>query len=231
MTLEERIAAFHARTEQYRRLGHDDFAAARFVAEAAGRLEGPALDVGTGKGLFAMALARRGLDVVSVDVNAEDSELAAALAGEAGLDGRTRFLLHDARSLPFPDGSFGCAAMMEVLHHLDDARPVLAEMARLVRPGGAIVVADFVEAGFTIVDSVYRADGREHPRSGSTLEGAKVFLSSLNWLEEGRTEAHHDAVAWFRQPNALSGPLSRCPQTPRPLPEIHLCSGPHTDTL
>ena len=200
MNLEERKAAFRTRTEQYHRLGHDRFAAARLVAEAAGLLEGPALDVGTGKGLLAMALARRGLDVVSVDVNAEDSELAAALAGEAGLDGRIQFLLQDARSLPFPDGSFGCAAMMEVLHHLDQARPVLAQMARLVCPGGAIVVADFTEAGFAIVASVHRADGQKHPRSGSTLEGAREFLSSLGWLEEGRSEGHHNAVVWFRKP-------------------------------
>jgi ubiquinone/menaquinone biosynthesis C-methylase UbiE len=204
MNLEEHRAAFRVRTEQYRRLGHDRFAAARFVAEAAGCLEGPALDVGTGKGLLAMALARRDLDVASVDVIAEDSELAAALAGEAGFAGRIRFLLHDARSLPFPDGSFGCAAMMEVLHHLDDARPVLAEMSRLVRPGGAIVLADFTEEGFAMVASVHRADGREHPRSGSTLEGAQEFLCSLDWLEEGRAEAHHNAVAWFRRPKTLS---------------------------
>ena len=49
MNLEERIAVFRARTEQYRRLGYDRFAAARFVAEAAGRLEGPALDVARGR--------------------------------------------------------------------------------------------------------------------------------------------------------------------------------------
>jgi ubiquinone/menaquinone biosynthesis C-methylase UbiE len=204
MNLEERKAAFHARTEQYCRLGHDRFAAARFVAEAAGCLEGPALDVGTGRGLLAMGLARRGLDVVSVDVNAEDSELAAALAGEAGLDGHIQFLLQDARSLPFPDGSFGCAAMMEVLHHLDDARPVLTEMARLVRPGGAIVVADFTESGFAMVAAVHHADGQEHPRSASTLEGAQEILASLGWLEEGRVEAHLNVVAWFRKPKAPS---------------------------
>ena len=200
MNLEERKAAFRARTEQYRRLGHDRFAAARFVAEAAGLLEGAALDVGTGKGLLAMALARRGLDVVSVDVNAEDSELAAALARDSGLDSRIQFLLQDAGSLPFADRSFNCAAMMEVLHHLDDARPVLAEMARVVRPGGAIIVADFTEEGFALVASVHRADGQEHPRSRTTLAAAREFLASVGWLEEGQSEGHHNAVVWFRKP-------------------------------
>jgi len=205
MNLEERKAAFHARTEHYRHLGHDRFAAARLVAEAAGDLGGPALDVGTGKGLLAMALARRGLEVVSVDVNAEDSELAAALARDARLDSRIRFLLQDARSLPYPNASFGCAAMMDVLHHLDDARPILAEMARLVRPGGAIVAADFTEEGFALVDSVHRADGVEHPRSGCSLEGAQGFLLTLGWLEMGRAEVHHNAVVWFRKPDPVPG--------------------------
>lgn len=204
MSLDERKAAFHARTELYRRLGYDRFAAARFVAEAAGPLAGPALDVGTGKGLLAMALARRGLDVVSVDVEPEDSELASALAREAGLDSRIQFLLRDARSLRFADGSFGCAAMMGVLHHLEDARPVLAEMARLVRPDGTIVVADFTEEGFALVAAVHRADGYEHPRSASTLEDAKVLLPSLGWLEQGRGEAHHNHVVWFRRPGAFA---------------------------
>jgi ubiquinone/menaquinone biosynthesis C-methylase UbiE len=156
-------------------------------------------------------LAQRGLDVVSVDVDPEDSELAAALAGEAGLAGRIRFLLQDARSLPFPDSSFGCAAMMEVLHHLDDSQPVLAEMARLVQPGGTIIVAEFIEAGFAMVASVHRAEGREHPRSGSTLEGAQQFLSSLGWREVGRAEAHRNVVAWFRKPKALSSERRKSP--------------------
>ncbi len=207
MNLAERKAAFRAREEEFRRLGHDTFAAARFVAEAAGDLAGPALDVGTGRGLLAMALARRGLDVTSVDVDAEDSELAAALAGEAGLDGRIRSVLHDAGALPFPDGAFGSAAMMDVLHHLDDARPVLAEMARVVRPGGTIVVAEFVESGFDLVAAVHRAEGGEHPRSGSTMEGARQHLSSLGWREAGRAEAHHNVVAWFRKSNAVSAAI------------------------
>ena len=210
MSLDERKAAFHARTGLYRRLGYDRFAAARFVAEAAGPLAGPALDVGTGKGLLAMALARRGLDVVSVDVEPEGSELASALAREAGLDSRIQFHLRDARSLPFGDGSFGCAAMMDVLHHLDDARPVLEEMARLVRPDGTIIMADFTEEGFTLVASVHRADGYEHVRSESTLEGAREFLASLGWCEQGRKQAHHNSVVWFRRampgrPGAAAG--------------------------
>ncbi len=196
---EERKRAFAERSAQYLRMGHDREAAARLVAGAAGGLAGPALDVGTGKGLLAMALARRGLEVVSVDVNAEDSELAALLAEEAGLGERIRFLVRDASALPYRDGSFGCALMMDVLHHLDDAGQVLAEMARMVRSGGTIVVADFTEEGFAVVAAVHRGEGREHPRSPVTVGAAAETLLAAGWRAGGETLGHLHHVRWFRK--------------------------------
>jgi ubiquinone/menaquinone biosynthesis C-methylase UbiE len=197
MNLEARKRAFSARTEQYLQEGHDLFGAARFVAEAASDLESPALDVGTGEGLLAMALVRRGLEVVAVDVNEEDSALAALLVREAGLEGRIRFLLGDARSLPSPDGYFGCVAMMDVLHHLEDAAPVLGEMARVVRPRGKIVVADFTDEGFERVAAVHRAEGHEHPRSAITVDEARAVMAGAGWELCGETTGHLHRVAWF----------------------------------
>jgi len=68
MTPQERLRAFRAKNLEYVGLGHDRLAAARFVVESAGALRGPALDVGTGKGLLAIDLARRGLQVVSISM-------------------------------------------------------------------------------------------------------------------------------------------------------------------
>jgi ubiquinone/menaquinone biosynthesis C-methylase UbiE len=197
MNIESRRLAFVARTEQDLREGHDRFRAAQFVAEATSDLEGPALDVGTGKGLLGMALVRRGLDVVSVDVNEEDSALAALLAREAGLDGRIRFLLGDGRSLPLPDRYFGSVAMMDVLHHLEDVAPVLGEMIRVIRPRGRIVVADFTEEGFELVAAAHRAEGREHPRSAVTMDEVGAVLTAAGWRLYGETTGHLHRVAWF----------------------------------
>jgi 2-polyprenyl-3-methyl-5-hydroxy-6-metoxy-1,4-benzoquinol methylase len=60
-----RKAAFLVRTEQYLSLGHDRFAAVDFVVKTGGRLSGPALDIGTGKGLMAMAMVRQGFELVA----------------------------------------------------------------------------------------------------------------------------------------------------------------------
>jgi 2-polyprenyl-3-methyl-5-hydroxy-6-metoxy-1,4-benzoquinol methylase len=197
--LDRRREAFLARTEQYRRLGYDRLAAARFVAEAAGDLAGPALDVGTGRGLLAMAVARRGLDVVTVDVSDEDRELAALLAEEAGLAGRIRFLIRDARSVPFPNGWFGCALTMDVLHHLEDALPILREMVRLVRPGGKVVVADYTEEGFAMVSAIHRREGREHLRSSVTVEKAAAILSEGGCMARGATRSRFKSVVWLER--------------------------------
>jgi len=190
-----RRRAFEARTAQYRALGYDRVAAARFVAGAAGPLRGPALDVGTGRGLLAVELARRPLDVVSVDIDAFDLPLASHLASEAGVGERVRFLHRDAARLPFRRGHFGCAAMMDVLHHVEDPRPVLAEMARTVRVGGVVIVADFSREGFRLVARVHRAEGRIHSESGATVEQARALLEQQGLAGIAKSKGHLHEVA------------------------------------
>jgi 2-polyprenyl-3-methyl-5-hydroxy-6-metoxy-1,4-benzoquinol methylase len=187
--------AFAERTAQYRTLGYDRLAAARFVAGVAGPLRGPALDVGTGKGILAVELARLGLDVISVDLDASEQLLASHLAREAGVAERVSFLHRDAGDLPFPRGHFGCAATMDVLHHMDDPGPALAEMARTVKPGGLVIVADFTPEGFRLVARVHRAEGRVHPVSGSTVEQARRRLEQEGLDCVGEREGHLHEVA------------------------------------
>lgn len=195
----ERLRAFHARDEQYRRLGQDRWAAARFVAEAAGLFRGSALDVGTGNGLLAIELARAGMEVVSVDLDADEQELASLLAEEAGVSGRIRFVHGDAARLSFSDGSFGCVATMDVLHHLHAPVPVLAELTRVLAPAGLMVIADFDEQGFEIVSRVHRAEGREHPRTATTVSRAEAELAQLGLRPIARMTARlHDVAVLFK---------------------------------
>ena len=191
------IAEFNERTRRFLEFGHDRFAAANFAAGMAGDLEAPVLDVGTGKGLLAMALAERCEEVVSLDVNSEDMELARFLASERKLSERIRFILQDASKLPFPGGSFGAVAMMDVLHHLDNGETVLREMARVLKPGGKMIVADFDETGFALVAKIHEGEGRVHPRGSSTVDSAASLLLSLGFKEMGRESAHNTVAAWF----------------------------------
>jgi 2-polyprenyl-3-methyl-5-hydroxy-6-metoxy-1,4-benzoquinol methylase len=179
--LAKRHAAFHSRTEEYLRLGLDRLAAANAVVRAAGALDGPALDVGTGKGLLAIELAAQGLEVVSVDLDADEQALAALLAQDARVASRIRFIQGDA--------------MMDVLHHLDEPQPVLIEMARSVRPGGTVVLADFARDGLDIVARVHRAEGRVHPESGTTVAAARAFLEQRGFRRVSEHCLHRHEVA------------------------------------
>ncbi|MGC8763775.1 MAG: DUF6125 family protein [Acidobacteriota bacterium] len=198
--LARRLEHLHQRTRQYLELGHDRLAAAAFAAEGAGEGPGLALDVGTGKGLLAMALARRGFDVVSVDPDPAEQEVAFALAREAGLQGRIAFERAGAEDLPYAGGSFDVVASLDALHHLPAGGRALEEMARVLRPGGRLVLAEFTEEGFALVERVHAAEGRHHGRGDLTLEWASGFLAGRGFSLEARGEAHHTDRRVFRRP-------------------------------
>ena len=72
---DERRRPFRARDLVYRRLGQDRVGAARFVVSDPAGQTGPALDVGIGKGLCAVELARVGLEIISIDPDGDEQGL------------------------------------------------------------------------------------------------------------------------------------------------------------
>ena len=188
--LDSRRERFWKRTAQYLGHGHDRLAAAAFVAEAAGAGPGRALDVGTGKGLMAMALARRDFHVTSVDVDPDEQALAAELARRADVDRRIAFERADASRLPYPDGRFEVVACMDALHHFESGEPVLREMARVLKPSGRLVLADFSEEGFALVERIHSAEGHIHPRGAATMAWALEFLDGLGFFLLDRSIGH-----------------------------------------
>jgi hypothetical protein len=84
---------------------------------------------------------------------------------------------------------------MDLLHHMEDPRPVLAEMARAVKVGGVVVQADFSREGFRLVARVHRADGGVHSESGVTVGQARALLEEEGLDFVGEQEAHLHQVA------------------------------------
>ena len=133
--LNDQKVHFAKRTVQFAEAGYERFGAPEFILDQAGELAEPVLDVGTGTGITARALAGRGLEVVGVDSCADDLQVAAALTEDADIAGRIRYLVSDAARLPVPDGHFGSAVAVDFLHHLDAGEPVLRELVRVVEAG------------------------------------------------------------------------------------------------
>ena len=109
-------------------------------------------DIGTGTGILAAELARLGLRVIAIDHSPRMLEAARAKLGEEGLAeveakagaGRVELRAGEANALPLSDAEVDAALAHMVLHYLPGPAEALREMARVVRPGGAVVVVDFV---------------------------------------------------------------------------------------
>jgi SAM-dependent methyltransferase len=101
------------------------------------------LDAACGPGLVARGLAARVGRVDGVDMTPAMVELARREA-ERERVGNAVFAVGDATALAFADGTFAGAVTRFSLHHVPRPGRVVAELARVVRPGGAVVVADHV---------------------------------------------------------------------------------------
>ena len=105
-------------------------------AELSGR--GVCLEVGVGTGRIALSLASAGVPMVGADLS---GPMLDRLVENAGGTAPFPVLQADVTTLPFADGSFGATLASHVLHLVPDWRAAAREMARVVRPGGAVLVS------------------------------------------------------------------------------------------
>ncbi len=104
------------------------------------------LDMGCGGGRHAFECLRRGAVVVALDADPVEVKGVEALvtamvdAGEVPDGGAATAVRGDAYRLPFPDGAFDKIICAEVLEHVPDDRRAMAELARVLKPGGRIAV-------------------------------------------------------------------------------------------
>jgi ubiquinone/menaquinone biosynthesis C-methylase UbiE len=136
-----------------------------------------ALDVGTGAGTLALALAPLVREVVGVDPVPELLE-----AARAGAPANVTFVEGDATSLPFESFSFDLAATRRTLHHI--ARPELAfaELVRVTRPSGRVVVEDQIAPVDPLaaleLDRFERARDPSHTRVLPDVDFRQLFESN-----------------------------------------------------
>ncbi|MEU6585521.1 methyltransferase domain-containing protein [Nocardia sp. NPDC046763] len=97
------------------------------------------LEIGCGGGTFAARALTTGCRVTAVDHSADMVALTEAANPEALREGRLQVLEADAAALPLPDGHFSCATTMNTLF-FTDAATVLAELRRVLEPGGRLVI-------------------------------------------------------------------------------------------
>jgi demethylmenaquinone methyltransferase/2-methoxy-6-polyprenyl-1,4-benzoquinol methylase len=102
------------------------------------------LDVASGTGLVARELAaRRNVRVISLDPSEPMLRAGASPAREAGLTDRIHPVLGRAEQLPFADRTFDAVTFTYLLRYVDDPEATVAELARVLRPGGTMACLEF----------------------------------------------------------------------------------------
>jgi SAM-dependent methyltransferase len=105
------------------------------------------IDIGCGAGRHSFELYRRGVDVVAFDQNEQELKEVQVMfdamedAGEAPAGTTARAVVGDALHLPYPDGHFDGVVVSEMLEHIPDDKAAIAEIARVVKPGGTVAVS------------------------------------------------------------------------------------------
>jgi SAM-dependent methyltransferase len=168
------------------------------------------LDVGTGFGRHAFEVARRGGRVVALDFAADEVVQtratigAMAEAGEITVDDFAGVLRADATRLPFADGSFDIVITSEVLEHIQDDVGAIAEMTRVLAPGGtfaATVPSWFPEKINWMLSDEYHAPKSVggHVRIYTLTElRAKLRAAGLHVTGSHHAHALHSPYWWLR---------------------------------
>jgi demethylmenaquinone methyltransferase/2-methoxy-6-polyprenyl-1,4-benzoquinol methylase len=139
------------------------------------------LDVATGTAGVAIQLARRtGAQVIGIDLSEAMLARGRERVRAAGLDARITLQAGRAEELPFPTDSFDAVSFTYLLRYVRDPAATLAELARVVRPGGTLAGLDF----FVPPNAAWHAAWWLYTRS--VLPAAGLVLGGPRWWRVGR---------------------------------------------
>lgn len=142
------------------------------VEAASPLLADRAIDLGAGAGHATLALAPHVAHVDAVDPTPEMSAVAARLAAERGV-ANVAWTEARAERLPFGDATFDLAVSRFSIHHWPDPPGAFREIARVLRPGGRVVLIDLVAPAETGLDTFLNAvEILRDPTHGRTLAPA-----------------------------------------------------------
>ncbi|NLU83322.1 methyltransferase domain-containing protein [Rhodococcus sp. HNM0569] len=166
------------------------------------------VDVGAGAGRHSFELYRRGIDVIAFD--ADEVELkgvrdmfdAMAEAGEVPESATAETVVGDALALPYPDGHFDGVLACEILEHIPDDDTAIAELVRVVRPGGTVAVSVprwLPERVCWALSDEYHANEGGHVRIFRASELARKLVAA-GLVETHRHHAHalHAPYWWLK---------------------------------
>lgn len=167
------------------------YARDRFLQVAPDRTYDRVLEIGAGTGFFIINLAQAGFvrEPFATDISPGMVDVCLRNAAAVGIGNMTARTA-DAEALPFDDDTFDLVVGHAVLHHLPDVEAAFREMFRVLKPGGAVVIAgEPTRFGFQVIEVAKRSTARTFKAIGGRLG---LVRAPTEAPAEAALEAHVD---------------------------------------
>lgn len=162
------------------------------------------IDVGCGTGNFSIKLARKGLEVVGIDLSRPMLKRARENVEKLDEDLKASFQQMDAKDLNFPDASFDDAFSMATIEFIpyEEKEEFVQEMLRIVKPGGRVLI------GTITADSEWGEKYRERAKSKESVfyHAELTTPERLNRIERDKLQASKECL--FISPDATDEEIS-----------------------
>jgi ubiquinone/menaquinone biosynthesis C-methylase UbiE len=180
---------FCERNERFRKAGLDHSAHRTAILEAAGELEPDILEIGTGSGHTAIAMAMAGHTFITLDKDPVYLRIAAMNLAHEKLLSHATFFEMEAAHLAFPQSQFHTVICINFFHHAADFRPILSEIHRVLAPEGKFIAADFTQEGLDLLARFHQEESRVHENHGIRKGEIQGFFDQLGYSIQVRDES------------------------------------------
>ncbi|MDP2922671.1 MAG: class I SAM-dependent methyltransferase [Candidatus Omnitrophota bacterium] len=183
----------------YKSFGCDIDKEREFIIAKAQPLYGDILEAGTGKGHFALSLAKQGYRFTTFDISEEEQNFAKLTLRYFGLDNLVDFKIENGEHLSFEDGKFDIVFSVNTLHHLINPYKVIDELIRVLSFEGKIVLSDFSVEGFELMDKIHASEGKIHQVSEVSLADVEKHLITKGFKAEKHKSKFQEVSVVYHQ--------------------------------
>jgi len=158
----------------FKKYGYDILKARNFILVKSKLSGGKILEVGTGRGNAVVALAKKGLKVVSIDLDRKAQDVAKLKLKILKLNKLVSLKNMNAERLKYKGSSFNEVISVNFIHHAKNPVKCLKEMIRVVKH--KLIIADLNKKGEKIMEKVHALDGHKHAASKMSMLGVEDYL-------------------------------------------------------
>jgi len=195
----ENYQRYLERKALYKSFGCDVDKEREFIVTKAQPLYGHILEAGTGKGHFALSLAKQGYRFTTFDISAEEQRFAKLTLRYFGLDNLVDFRIENGEHLSFEDGIFDMVFSVNTLHHLTNPHKVIDEFIRVLSFEGKVILSDFSEEGFQLMDKIHASEGKTHQVSRVSLADVERYLIDKGFkIEKYKSQFQEVLIAYHQ---------------------------------